>query len=125
MSNKQERVFHKGQSRIILFAINENSCPAEDFLENELSKAERAKIAAIIKRYAEFGKINNRKQFKKIEGEDFWEFKSFQIRIFCYFKTEGRVVLTHGCKKKDQKLRRAEIERMKRIKMEYEKEDEQ
>jgi hypothetical protein len=65
--------------------------------------------------------VTNREQFKKIEGEDFFEFKNFRIRMPCYFHRAGRLILTHGFIKKEPWIRPEEIERMKRIRDEYEK----
>ena len=58
----------------------------------------------IIKRMADEGKVANREQFKKIEGEDFFEFKNFQIRMPCYFHAAGRLIITHGFIKKEDGL---------------------
>ena len=75
----------------------------------------------VIKRLADAGKVANREQFKKIEGEDFFEFKNFQIRMPCYFQGTDRIIITHGFIKKEDRIRSEEIERMKRIRDEYEK----
>ncbi|MGA8570899.1 MAG: type II toxin-antitoxin system RelE/ParE family toxin [Desulfobaccales bacterium] len=97
-------------------------CPAKKFL-NGLSTEDREKILRVIKRLADAdeGKLANREQFKKIEGEDFFEFKNFQIRMPCYFHGAGRLILTHGFIKKEAWIRPEEIGRMKRIRDEYEK----
>ena len=100
----------------------QDSCPAEEFLAG-LAKEEWAGVVRIIKRLADVGKIHNTEQFKKIRGTDFWEFKSFQIRVFSYFDSQRQLVITHGCKKKQQKLDRAEIDRMQRIRAWCERED--
>ena len=68
----------------------------------------------------EEGKISNQEQFKKIEGEDFFEFKHFQIRMPCYFQATGRLIITHGFMKKEAGIRPEEIARMNRIRDEYE-----
>ena len=40
----------------------------------------------LFNKMAEQGRIANREQFKRIEGTDkLWEFKSFKIRMPCYF----------------------------------------
>ena len=115
------RVFYEGNFHTVELAVtSDGSCPAQEFLEG-LSKNDLAKISRIIKRLADFGRIFNREQFKKIEP-GFHEFKYYQIRMPCYFKPNRRVVITHGFKKKTHRIGRAEIERIKRIKAEYEKE---
>jgi hypothetical protein len=94
--------------------------PERNFL-NSLSKDDREKILRVIKRRADEAKVSNREQFKKIEGEDFFEFKNFQMRMPCYFQTAGRLIITHGFMKKEARIRPEEIDRMKRIRDEYEK----
>lgn len=102
-------------------AITSNGkCPAKKFLDGR-SNLDKAKILRIIKRLADEGKVTNREQFKKIEGEDFFEFKNFQIRMPCYFHADGRVIITHGFIKKSDSIPPEQINRMKRIRYEYEK----
>lgn len=106
---------------MVELAITSNGrCPAKKFL-NGLSKDNREKILRVIKRKADEGKLTNREQSKKIEGEDFFEFKNFQIRMPYYFKGAGRLIITHGFIKKGESIRPEEIDRMKRIRDEYEK----
>ena len=112
-------VLYRGKFHTVELAVTANGrCPAKKFL-NGLSK--KAKILRVIKRLADEGKVTNPEQFKKIEGEDFFEFKNFQIRMPCYFHADGRVIITHGFPKKEDRIRPEEIERMKRIRDEYEK----
>ena len=43
-------------------------------------------------------------KFKKLEGSDgIFEFKSFQIRLLCFFASNGRVVIVRGLTKKSNK----------------------
>jgi hypothetical protein len=117
----KREVLYKGKFHTVELAITANDrCPAKKFL-NGLSKDDRAKILRVIKRLADEGKIANREQFKKIEGENFFEFKNFQIRMPCYLHTGGRIIITHGFIKKEDSIRPEEIDRMKRIRDEYEK----
>jgi hypothetical protein len=119
MPNRE--VLYKGKFHSVELAITSNGrCPAKEFLDG-LSNLDKAKILRIIKRLADFeGNVTNREQFKKIEGEDFFEFKNFQIRMPCYFHADGRVIITHGFIKKGDSIPPAQIERMKRIRDEYE-----
>jgi len=117
----KREVLYQGKFHTVELAVTANGrCPAKKFL-NGLSKDDREKIFRVIKRLADEGKISNREQFKKIEGEDFFEFKNFQIRMPCYFHASGRLIITHGFMKKEAGIRPEEIERMKRIRDEYEK----
>ncbi|MBI4643954.1 MAG: hypothetical protein HY743_09615 [Deltaproteobacteria bacterium] len=58
---------------------SDGSCPAKEYLDKlfRRSKIEWEKIIRPIKRLADFGEVSNPEHFKKIEGTDFWEFKSF------------------------------------------------
>jgi hypothetical protein len=117
----KREVLYTGKFYMVELAITANGrCPAKKFL-NKLSKEDRGKILRIIKRLADTGRVVNREQFKKIEGEEFFEFKSFQIRMPCYFQGAGRLIITHGFIKKEARIKPEEIERMKRIRHEYEK----
>ena len=117
----KREVLFKGKFHSVELAITANGrCPGKKFLDG-LSKLDREKILRIIKRLANEGKVANRQQFKKIEGEEFFEFKNFQIRMPCYFLADGRVIITHGFIKKGDSIGPEQINRMKRIRDEYEK----
>jgi len=93
-------------------------CPSKDFLHS-LDNLNRAKIVKIITKFAKVGKIWNTEQFKKIEGTDFWEFKCFQIRVPMYHCSRGIIALTHGFRKKGDKIPEGQMEKTKRIREEY------
>jgi hypothetical protein len=117
----KREVFHKGAFYTVELAFTANGkCPTKKFLDG-LHNLEREKISRIIKRLADKGKLANRQQFKKIEGEDFFEFKNFQIRMPCYFHANGRIIITHGFMKKGDSIEPEQINRMKRIRDEHEK----
>jgi hypothetical protein len=117
----KREVLYQGKFHTVELAVTANGrCPAKKFLDG-LSKDDREKILRVIKRLADEGKVINREQFKKIEGEDFFEFKNFQIRMPCYFHADGRVIITHGFPKKEGSIKPEEIDRMKRIRDENEK----
>jgi phage-related protein len=120
MSVKSPIILFEGAYFIVECAIRANgSSPSKKFIE-ELSLKDKGKILRIIKRYANFGKIVNREQFKKIE-KGLWEFKNFQIRILMYHAVSRTVVLTHGIKKKKSRIGQIEIDKAYRIMEEYEK----
>ncbi|MEW6657038.1 MAG: type II toxin-antitoxin system RelE/ParE family toxin [Thermodesulfobacteriota bacterium] len=116
---KRELLF-QGKFHTVELAVTANGrCPGKEFLKS-LSITDRTKILKIIERLANEGKVASREQFKKIEGENFFEFKKFQIRIPCYFQPGGRIIITHGFIKKGESVGPEEIRRMKRIRDEYE-----
>ena len=117
MQNAADRpVEIKGHKRIIAYAMLRNGkCPAKDFLEN-LNRSDRATLAkflVLFRRMANEGIIQNKQQYRKVQGE-IWEFKRYQHRIGCY--QDGRIlVLTHGFIKKRDKWPKEELKRANRI----------
>jgi phage-related protein len=119
MIPKHPTIYLIGEQFTVECAICLNGgCPSKEFLDS-LDNANRAKIIKIITKFARDGKIWNKEQFKKIEGTDFWEFKSFQVRILMYHCSRGVIALTHGFKKKGDKIPEGQMERTRRIKEEY------
>jgi hypothetical protein len=116
----KREVLYKGPFYTVELAITANGrCPGKKFLD-DLSKSDREKILRIIKRLADKGKVGNREQFKKIEGTEFFEFKNFRTRMPCYFQAGSRIIITHGFPKKGDSIEPEQIDRMERIRDEYE-----
>lgn len=91
--------------------LADGTCPSGDFLD-ALDSSGRRKLDVLFERLGSFGKISNVEKFKKVEGSaDIWEFKSSQIRVFCFFAPGRRVMLALGVRKKKNKHRRQDIER--------------
>lgn len=90
--------------------LADQSCPTWDFLE-ALDKSDRTKLMVLFTRFADAGHISNDTKFKKVEGsEKIFEFKSFQIRIFCFF--DGKVLLlADAIRKKQDKHKRTDVDR--------------
>jgi hypothetical protein len=102
---------------VVLAVLAKQACPAAEFIAS-LDARDKAKIKALFARFSDYGSITNREKFKKI-ADDLFEFKSFQIRLFCYIKNR-QVVITHGVKKKRNDLSPTDIDRARRIRTEYE-----
>lgn len=91
--------------------LADGSCPAGEFLDS-LTAADRRKLDVLFEMLGNHGKISNPEKFKKIEGTDgIFEFKSFQIRLLCFFASNGRVMLAFGVRKKKDKHKREDINR--------------
>jgi len=97
----------------------DGTIPGLEFLRDQDAKWQ-AQIHVLFRRLGDEVRISNREKFKRIEGTDFWEFKAFQIRMPCYFRPDQRVVITHGFIKKDDKIRRSDLERAESIKRQHE-----
>lgn len=111
-------ILYTGQEFVVEFAIQLSGISDSYNFFQDLERKKKARILRVIKRYADFGKINNREQFRKVEG-DLWEFKNYQTRIIMYHCTRGVIALTNGFIKKGDRIPPAEISRANRIKQEY------
>jgi len=101
----------------IFYFIHPNGkCPVEDDFLNDsrkVSKAQKAKLAALIRRYAAEGELKGEQRIRRLKGRvrDFWEIKAKPHRLF-FFKAGQDIVITHGFVKKTDKLPSEEEERM-------------
>jgi phage-related protein len=102
-----------------IFALNvSGKCLVQDFIEN-LDEYEKKKILRLLTITADNGLYTNEEKFRKIKGEDLWEFKSDQVRIFCFFDKGKIIILSHGFIKKSPKTPRNQIEKAKRLLKDY------
>lgn len=106
-----ECILCRGQRIRIEFAVRRNgSMPAKDFFDNGLTELERHKLRPPMARLADDGRVANQERFKKVEGTNgLWEFKLHQIRIFGFFLSGARFILTNGIRKKQDRLSRSDI----------------
>lgn len=111
-------VFYIGEKFVVEHAVRASGkSESKSFIES-LEEAKRAKIEALIERYADRGKIWNKEQFKKLDGE-IWEFKAFQIRVLMFNCERGRIALTHGFIKKKGRTPPSQIKKANDIMQEY------
>jgi phage-related protein len=99
-----------------LVNLNRGNCPTIDYIKN-LNDSEKQKFLALINHFAEHGEIRNREKFR-IEEKPIYAFKSFQLRVLCFFlpdMSKKTIVLTHAFKKKSEEMPKQEVERAKRI----------
>jgi len=102
----------------ILYFIHPNGkCPFEDDFLNDpkqVSKTQRVKLAALVRRYATEGELKGEKRFRRLKGKvrDFWEIKAHQHRLFFFKEGQNIIVITHGFVKKTDTLRPEEEDRM-------------
>lgn len=82
----------------ILVAVKDRNCPVRDFLQNDLSEAERRQMMFLIERIANHGVPHNTQKFNN-EDNDIYALKTPTARIYCFFHGSGVLVLTHGFKK--------------------------
>ena len=97
-------------------------CPMEMFLDG-LSSKDTKKVAWVLRLIGEFDRVPAQ-YFKKLIGTDgIWECRissGFNVyRVFAFFFSGERVMLTHGYAKKSMKTDRHEIESAERMRREY------
>ena len=85
----------------------------EEFLGG-LSESDQGKVGALLSYAAENGPPKNKEKFKQLE-KDLFEFKSYQVRIFCTFRGKAMLVLTHGVIKKQDKHNKNDMRRAHEI----------
>ena len=110
-----ELIAYRGKKFVIEYGICTNgSAPAKEFFDS-LSERDQAKLMALFVRMGEEGVIRNEEKFKRIEGAEYFAFKSFQIRMICRFQPSGRLILLCGFRKKKDRYPPTEIARVMRI----------
>ena len=98
-----------------------------EFYKN-LTQKDRAKLLAVIAMIEEHGiqKAIQMKWVKKLE-DNLFEIRSKQgsdiQRVLYFHAVKGRFVITHGFTKKSQATSKREIQRAKRIRLEFEEEN--
>lgn len=107
---------------VALLVLPDGSSPADDYFQS-LSSMDKQKLGVLFERFGHCGAISNKTKFKKLEGSDgIFEFKSFQIRLLCFFAPGSRpaqLIITNGVTKKDGKHDRETIRRAERLKSNF------
>ena len=94
--------------RIVAYATGRGMCPVEEYLDG-LPSRDRKRLDALLYRVAEQGPPRNVERSVKVAGEEFWEFKAYQERIFWCYASGQRIVLLHGFTKKSRRTPAREL----------------
>jgi hypothetical protein len=102
---------------ILYFMNPKGKCPVEDDFLNDpqkVTKDQKAKLAALIRRYAEEGEIKSDQRCHRLKGRvrDFWVIKAHQHRFYFFKEGKDRIIITHGFVKKKYDLQPEEEDRM-------------
>ena len=103
-----------------LYVLTGSKCWVREYIDS-LETQDESRLIARLNKIAKNGPPrNNPDQFKPLE-DGIFEIKSFQARLFCFYDKNRRhsLVITHGVKKKTQKLPKKEIERAKELRNAY------
>jgi Gp49-like protein DUF891 len=116
-----QTILCSGRKIQIEFAVRANgTMPAKEFFDNDLTELERQKLRPPMARLADDGRVANEERFKRVEGtKELWEFKLHQVRMPGFYLPGGRFVLTHGLRKKKDRLSKSDIEVAETIRGEH------
>ena len=109
---------YRGRKHSIHGLVVNGKCRIKDFVEG-LEESDKKKVSALLKRSADFGLPKNPEKFKSLKGSGIYEFKSYQVRILCFFDREKVIILTHGFIKKRDKTPKREITKAEKLLKEY------
>ena len=89
---------------VLAYARSDRACQVEGHLE-ALDLRDQKRVAALLSVSADLGPPRNQEKCRKLKGENFWEFKAGQQRIFWCYDPLGarRIILLHGFTKKAKK----------------------
>jgi hypothetical protein len=103
----REYIAYEGEKYTIEWYYTENGdSPALDYY-NVLSKGQRLKLLYLLKRMGDIGKIIDTTKFNN-EGDQIFAFKPQPDRFLCFFVKKGKIIVTNGFCKKQQKLPKTE-----------------
>lgn len=111
-------IFYSGNFYTMLALNISGRCLIQDFI-GKLNESDKKKTLRLLTRTADHGLFANEEKFRKIKNEDLWEFKSGQVRIFCFFDRGKIIILSHGFVKKSAKTPKNQIQKAKKLLMEY------
>jgi len=110
-----------GKWEVVYYEDRRGRCPVEDFIESLPEKAQ-VKVFAYIELLEEKGPFLKRPYADLLEDEIYElrvRFGKGRYRIFYFFWSGNKIVLTHGITKKTSSVPPTEIERAKRYREDW------
>ena len=83
-----------------------------------LSRSDKAKFGNLLRLMGDIGKIRDKAKFRS-EGNQIFAFKPQPYRFLCFFFEGGKLIITNGFVKKQDKLPKKEKERALRNMKDY------
>ena len=122
---KSELLLHEKEENIpknkktILYVLTGSKCWAREYIDS-LEDKDASRLLPLLIRIEDNGPPKNTEKFKHLE-DGIFEIKSHQDRLLCFYDKNKRnsLVITHGVKKKTQKLKKEEILRAKDLRKVY------
>jgi len=85
-------------------------CPTLDFFHQQYRNESLPRLTQLLETTAIEGPKWIDTKFKKVEGtDDLYEFKTFQLRLFCFFDGGDLIICSHGTVKKRDKADPSDI----------------
>jgi hypothetical protein len=111
-------IAYEGQSFVIEWYFNEKGESQALEYFHALSDLQQDRTLYLFKRMGDFGKINNKKQFR-YEGDEIFAFKPQPDRFLCFFVKGRKIIITNAFLKKADKLPREEKKKALKWREEY------
>ncbi|MBE3128116.1 MAG: type II toxin-antitoxin system RelE/ParE family toxin [Actinobacteria bacterium] len=120
LSKKEDYIFYQGEKFQVEFYFTETGeMPAKEYLDKE-SLGVQLKLAALVKRIADHGRLFNKTKFRKVDSkENMFEFKPLDHRFFSFFYEGKKIIITNAYRKKSQKVSKRDLEKARNMKMAY------
>lgn len=119
MRDKEYIAYQGDKYTIEWYYAEKGDSPALDYY-NTLNQGQRLKLLYLLKRMGDIGKIIDTTKFNS-EGDQIFAFKPQPDRFLCFFVKKGKIIITNGFCKKQQKLPKTEKERALTYKDSYER----
>jgi phage-related protein len=115
----EARLLYRGRAWAVYLLAEGVHEFAREFVTKELTREQQTGIRRLLTRVADHGLPHNIRQFRQLSGHPLAEFKRQQVRLLCFFDGQGRIILTHGFKKKSDATDPDEIRRALRMREAY------
>ncbi len=113
-----ERIAYEGECFVIEWYFDEKGeSQALDYFSS-LGNVQQDRTFYLFKRMGNFGKINNKTQFR-YEGDEIFAFKPQPDRFLCFFVKGKRIIVTNAFLKKSDKLPPGEKKRAMKYRDDY------
>lgn len=112
--------------RFVLYTLRRDTgkCPVQEFIAG-LQERDKKRLMALLEHTKDNGPPKNREKCRKIATADgLFEFKSYQDRVIWFYDGNerdgrGRIVMTHGFCKKDDRMPLREQRQAEQMRAEF------
>lgn len=113
-----ERIVYEGKCFVIEWYFDKKGESQALEYFSSLGNLQQDRTLYLFKRMGDFGKINNKMQFR-YEGDEIFAFKPQPDRFLCFFVKGKRIIVTNAYLKKSDKLPPGEKKRAMKYRDDY------